>query len=233
MFRIVFWDVLPCKMIVDRRFRGAYCLHHQGRQFWTSYSPPWELEISHKWLKLKVFEDVRIKVTNFLDIIHRHNLIKYPTFRRLESSPSRRRFPSGWGQIRISETSCLIKLRRWILFNKSVILEITRDCTTNALEPLYVLIISLWFTFTFTLFVTLLQYITLLIPESEIKYSVSFYEIYSHDWYKEINSGMMNKNKFNKGSEIDLNPPIISFCMWLKNIRFLGNCYIKFCLAHI
>jgi hypothetical protein len=21
-----FWDVLPCKMIVDRRFRGAYCL---------------------------------------------------------------------------------------------------------------------------------------------------------------------------------------------------------------
>jgi hypothetical protein len=25
-----FWDVLPCKMIVDRRFRGAYCLHHQG-----------------------------------------------------------------------------------------------------------------------------------------------------------------------------------------------------------
>jgi hypothetical protein len=27
MFRVVFWDILPCKMIVDRRFRGAYCLH--------------------------------------------------------------------------------------------------------------------------------------------------------------------------------------------------------------
>jgi hypothetical protein len=40
MFRIVFWDVLPCKMIVDRRFRGAYCLHHQG---WR------ELEISHNF----------------------------------------------------------------------------------------------------------------------------------------------------------------------------------------
>jgi hypothetical protein len=25
IFRIVFWDVLPCKIIVDRRFRGAYC----------------------------------------------------------------------------------------------------------------------------------------------------------------------------------------------------------------
>jgi len=46
MFRAVFWVVLPCKMIVDRRFRGAYCLHHQWRQLWTSYSPPWELEIS-------------------------------------------------------------------------------------------------------------------------------------------------------------------------------------------
>jgi hypothetical protein len=26
MFRVVFWDILPCKMIVDRHFRGAYCL---------------------------------------------------------------------------------------------------------------------------------------------------------------------------------------------------------------
>jgi hypothetical protein len=26
-FRIFFWDVLPCKIIVDRRFRGTYCLH--------------------------------------------------------------------------------------------------------------------------------------------------------------------------------------------------------------
>jgi hypothetical protein len=36
-FRTVFWDVLPCKMIVDRRFRGASCLHytavHPRRQF--------------------------------------------------------------------------------------------------------------------------------------------------------------------------------------------------------
>jgi hypothetical protein len=30
MFRIVFWDVLPCKIIVDRRFRVVYCLHHQS-----------------------------------------------------------------------------------------------------------------------------------------------------------------------------------------------------------
>jgi hypothetical protein len=29
-FRFVFWDVLPCKIIIDRRFRGTCCLHHQG-----------------------------------------------------------------------------------------------------------------------------------------------------------------------------------------------------------
>jgi hypothetical protein len=27
----VFWDVAPCSLIgVDQRFRGVYCLHHQG-----------------------------------------------------------------------------------------------------------------------------------------------------------------------------------------------------------
>jgi hypothetical protein len=27
----IFWDVAPCSIVeVDRRFRGAYCLHHQG-----------------------------------------------------------------------------------------------------------------------------------------------------------------------------------------------------------
>jgi hypothetical protein len=26
-----FWDVAPCSLVgVERRFRGAYCLHHQG-----------------------------------------------------------------------------------------------------------------------------------------------------------------------------------------------------------
>jgi hypothetical protein len=29
-FRFFFWDVLPCNIIVDRRFRGTFCLHHQG-----------------------------------------------------------------------------------------------------------------------------------------------------------------------------------------------------------
>jgi hypothetical protein len=50
MFRVVFWDILPCKIIVNRRFRGGYCLLwnvsrqlfytavYPRRQIWTSCS---------------------------------------------------------------------------------------------------------------------------------------------------------------------------------------------------
>jgi hypothetical protein len=27
---IAFWDIGMCSLEVDRRFKGAYCLHHQG-----------------------------------------------------------------------------------------------------------------------------------------------------------------------------------------------------------
>jgi hypothetical protein len=37
MFRIVFWNVLPCKIIVDRRFKSAYCLIHHP--WWRQYAP--------------------------------------------------------------------------------------------------------------------------------------------------------------------------------------------------
>jgi hypothetical protein len=29
LFRIIFWGVLPCKCMLERRFRGVYCHHHQ------------------------------------------------------------------------------------------------------------------------------------------------------------------------------------------------------------
>jgi hypothetical protein len=33
MKMIFFWDVAPCSLVdIDRRFTGAYCLHHQGDQ---------------------------------------------------------------------------------------------------------------------------------------------------------------------------------------------------------
>jgi hypothetical protein len=76
-FRFVFWFVLPCKIILDRRLRGKCCLHDQGstylwnvgpqlfyaavhprRQIWTSYSPPWELKIS---ISLQVVKSANLK----------------------------------------------------------------------------------------------------------------------------------------------------------------------------
>jgi hypothetical protein len=58
VFRVVFWDILPCKIIVadvlqyaPLKCRSTIILHgsigYPRRQLWTSYSPPWELEISH------------------------------------------------------------------------------------------------------------------------------------------------------------------------------------------
>jgi hypothetical protein len=67
----VFWDVAPCSLVeINRRFRSTCFLHHHHPQWWrhkhlwnvgqflpdyteqhlrrqsSSYSPPWELEIS-------------------------------------------------------------------------------------------------------------------------------------------------------------------------------------------
>jgi hypothetical protein len=39
-FRFVFWDVMPCKIIVYRRFRCTFCLHHQGNEWWWRQHVP-------------------------------------------------------------------------------------------------------------------------------------------------------------------------------------------------
>jgi hypothetical protein len=47
-FRVL--DVAPCSQVaVDRRFRGAYCLHHQGNLTTWYYIP------EHSKLRLKIF----------------------------------------------------------------------------------------------------------------------------------------------------------------------------------
>jgi hypothetical protein len=52
-FRIVFWDVLPCIIIVDRRFRGTYCLHHQ------------EYGMSHSSLMIKAERTSEMSVDSY------------------------------------------------------------------------------------------------------------------------------------------------------------------------
>jgi hypothetical protein len=71
-FRFVFWDVLPCKIIVYRRFRGTCYFHHQGyddggntylwnvgRQlFYTAVHPRrqiWTVSVLHYYLCCVIF----------------------------------------------------------------------------------------------------------------------------------------------------------------------------------
>jgi hypothetical protein len=52
MFTAVFWVILPCKMIVDRRFRGAYCLHHQGSSLKTALNERYRSQLLQRNLIL-------------------------------------------------------------------------------------------------------------------------------------------------------------------------------------
>jgi hypothetical protein len=58
-FRFVYWDVLPCKIIVDRRFRGTCCLHHQGDEsvhncFTRQYIPEDKSELITAFVYIKL-----------------------------------------------------------------------------------------------------------------------------------------------------------------------------------
>jgi hypothetical protein len=72
----VFWVVTPCSLVdVYRRFRDVCCLYHQGgkhlpdytaqrpRRQPSSYSPPWEHQISNgiAWLKAAIWNLKGIK----------------------------------------------------------------------------------------------------------------------------------------------------------------------------
>jgi hypothetical protein len=54
-----FWDVAPCSFEVDRRFKGAYCLHHHGdplQRDYTSIYPRWLSYLcSPLWENLKSY----------------------------------------------------------------------------------------------------------------------------------------------------------------------------------
>jgi hypothetical protein len=74
-FRFVFWDVLPCHRPDDGGSTYLwnvgrqlfYTAVHPRRQIWTSYSPPWELEISHFFVHLfHMVEPVRLMLNCFV-----------------------------------------------------------------------------------------------------------------------------------------------------------------------
>jgi hypothetical protein len=56
-FGIVFWDVLPCKIIVDRRFRGTCCLHHQGLSLMIEAARTSETSVGNYFTRQYIPED--------------------------------------------------------------------------------------------------------------------------------------------------------------------------------
>jgi hypothetical protein len=55
--KIVFWDVLPCKIIVDRRFRGTLCLRHKGWLFLIKAARTFEMSVDNYFTRQYIPED--------------------------------------------------------------------------------------------------------------------------------------------------------------------------------
>jgi hypothetical protein len=56
-FKIIFWDVLPCKIIVDRRFRGTFCLHNQGSSLIMEAARTSETSVDNYFTRQYIPED--------------------------------------------------------------------------------------------------------------------------------------------------------------------------------
>jgi hypothetical protein len=53
----VFWDVTPCSRVeTDRRFRGSYCLHHQGDELLRAQPWSWRQCVSPKRWRIGIGE---------------------------------------------------------------------------------------------------------------------------------------------------------------------------------
>jgi hypothetical protein len=65
----VFWDVAPCSLVeIDRRFRGAYCLYHQGRVEAVSTS---ETSVNlYKATRRNILERRLLKVFHFCSVVN-------------------------------------------------------------------------------------------------------------------------------------------------------------------
>jgi hypothetical protein len=74
-FIFVFWDVLSCNIIVDLRFRGTCCFHHQGDEtsvdsyFTRQYIPEDKSE-----LHVRRRENLKSHNNNFVKFICYRNL---------------------------------------------------------------------------------------------------------------------------------------------------------------
>jgi hypothetical protein len=76
MKKAVFWDMVPCRYCVNRRFRGMYRLHLQGRRKSASEEPAWASTNSNPIVR-------HIPEFCFLHSHRRENLKSYLSFDKL------------------------------------------------------------------------------------------------------------------------------------------------------
>jgi hypothetical protein len=69
----VFWNVASCSLVdINRRFRGAYCIHHPRRQP-SSFSSQWEPQISDRLIQSTTSHSVCLKSTLIVSsYLHQH-----------------------------------------------------------------------------------------------------------------------------------------------------------------
>jgi hypothetical protein len=56
-FRFVFWDVVPCKIIVDLRFRGKCCLHQSDSSLMMEAARTSETSVDNCFTRQCIPED--------------------------------------------------------------------------------------------------------------------------------------------------------------------------------
>jgi hypothetical protein len=76
-FRFVFWDVLPCKIIVDRRFRGTCCLHHSPEISQAPSCPQNYFRLRAIILKKENMEEIIITMPTTCSLLNVMMEIKY------------------------------------------------------------------------------------------------------------------------------------------------------------
>jgi hypothetical protein len=63
LWSTIFWDITPCSPLrINRRFRGTYRLHLQGRKSKQSKNPAWEQVASSR--KMVLFKTTAVRTSN-------------------------------------------------------------------------------------------------------------------------------------------------------------------------
>jgi hypothetical protein len=130
----VFWDVAPCSLVdIGRRFRGAYCLHHQGD--YTAQHPIFKFNLlCTKCFKCPavylVFSITFVKENSFLETISFHLKVKNQTLgvtgrgRRIRIDQLTRAQRFGYQSIALPSSSDILVFIQSLLIDGGLVFRV-------------------------------------------------------------------------------------------------------------